>query len=327
MPDDRDVSLWDHLRLVVGARRASSVNIEPVFGCNQRCPMCPTGRRGVSSTLRPRLLEPALLERFLDALDEKCLLVNLYMHGEPLLHPQLDEMIKMTRRRGVQVDTSTNGLLLTPDRAVRLAAAGARKLFLSFDGIREESYERLRGSGYRRVLDNLRSLQAEPRREALPILSIRSVKLDESEEEIQAFLDDCLSSGPVREVVFNAYMEWPGEKAPDFVPPRDDVPGTPCPFVFNALHILTDGTITPCGYDVEGRLAIRRIRRGSLGADGLQLSAFRLLHVLGAHRALGLCRSCSAPRRPTRSITVRSVEYAMLGCAERIDLYRALARL
>ena len=39
--------------------------------------------------------------------------------GEPLLHPELDEIIRAMRQRGVLAAMITNGYLLTPDRVQR----------------------------------------------------------------------------------------------------------------------------------------------------------------------------------------------------------------
>src|SRR6266567_4505177 len=44
--------------------------------------------------------------------------------GEPLLHPELDDIIKAMRRRGLIAGMITNGYLLMPDRVKRLNQAG-----------------------------------------------------------------------------------------------------------------------------------------------------------------------------------------------------------
>src|ERR1700724_535869 len=44
--------------------------------------------------------------------------------GEPLLHPDLDEIISAMRHRGVMACMITNGYLLVPERVQRLNRAG-----------------------------------------------------------------------------------------------------------------------------------------------------------------------------------------------------------
>src|SRR5438094_6818567 len=55
--------------------------------------------------------------------------------GEPLLHPELDEIIRRIRRHGVIAGLITNGYLLTPERIARLNRAGLDHLQISIDNV------------------------------------------------------------------------------------------------------------------------------------------------------------------------------------------------
>src|SRR5580704_16028291 len=55
--------------------------------------------------------------------------------GEPLLHPELEDIIAAMRRRGVLAGMITNGYLLTPDRVQRLNRAGLDHLQISIDNV------------------------------------------------------------------------------------------------------------------------------------------------------------------------------------------------
>ena len=55
--------------------------------------------------------------------------------GEPLLHPDLDEVIKAIRKTGAIAGMITNGYLLMPDRIARLNAAGLDHMQISIDNI------------------------------------------------------------------------------------------------------------------------------------------------------------------------------------------------
>jgi MoaA/NifB/PqqE/SkfB family radical SAM enzyme len=55
--------------------------------------------------------------------------------GEPLLHPELDEIIKGIRRHATLAGLITNGYLLTADRIQRLNAAGLDYLQISIDNV------------------------------------------------------------------------------------------------------------------------------------------------------------------------------------------------
>ena len=53
--------------------------------------------------------------------------------GEPLLHPDLDEILRAIRRHGIIATLITNGYLLTPERIQRLNHAGLEHLQISID--------------------------------------------------------------------------------------------------------------------------------------------------------------------------------------------------
>src|SRR5258706_5620766 len=58
--------------------------------------------------------------------------------GEPLLHPDLDEIISAMRRRGVLACMITNGYLLTPQRVQRLNRAGLDHMQISIDNVKPD---------------------------------------------------------------------------------------------------------------------------------------------------------------------------------------------
>jgi MoaA/NifB/PqqE/SkfB family radical SAM enzyme len=55
--------------------------------------------------------------------------------GEPLLHPELDEIIRAIRSHGAIATIITNGYLLTPERIERLNRAGLEHLQISIDNV------------------------------------------------------------------------------------------------------------------------------------------------------------------------------------------------
>jgi MoaA/NifB/PqqE/SkfB family radical SAM enzyme len=55
--------------------------------------------------------------------------------GEPLLHPDLDELVRRVRVRGMLTGLITNGYLLLPERIRRLNAAGLDHLQISIDNV------------------------------------------------------------------------------------------------------------------------------------------------------------------------------------------------
>jgi len=67
------------------------------------------------------------------------------IRGEPLLSPELPEIVERGSAAGAAVSIITNGSLLTRDKARRLADAGLSTLTVSLDGLRPGTHDHSRG--------------------------------------------------------------------------------------------------------------------------------------------------------------------------------------
>jgi radical SAM protein with 4Fe4S-binding SPASM domain len=116
------------------------LQVEVTNRCNLSCRIC---RHSAVTEMGdfPR----ASLVRLLRSFERPPLEVCLSGLGEPLLHPELESMIADCRdHRIARTIVYTNGTLLRPARADRLAAAGLHELRLSMDGSDAESLQRVR---------------------------------------------------------------------------------------------------------------------------------------------------------------------------------------
>ena len=78
------------------------------------------------------------MHRRLDRLAELGTTIITLSGGEPLLHPELDEIIARIRRHGVMAGMITNGYLLTADRIQRLNQAGLEHMQISIDNVKPD---------------------------------------------------------------------------------------------------------------------------------------------------------------------------------------------
>lgn len=87
--------------------------------------------------------------------------VLLFSGGEPCLRPDLVELMDHAKRQGLRVVLSTNGTLLTPELAARLAAVGLSYVGVSIDG-RREMHDAFRGvpGSFEKSLVGLRNAKA-----------------------------------------------------------------------------------------------------------------------------------------------------------------------
>lgn len=129
--------------------------IDPINICNLRCPLCPTGR-GILARPRGRMTV-ADLKRIVDEIAPYAYRVELYNWGEPLLHPQIFDMIKYVSQRRISVGLSSNLNHLDADMARRLVESGLSQLVVSIDGATQDSYGAYRRRG--KLADVLRNLE------------------------------------------------------------------------------------------------------------------------------------------------------------------------
>jgi len=104
-------------------------HVIPMRRCNLSCAYC----NEFDDHSKPVSLETmrARLDRLAD-LGNSIVTIS---GGEPLLHPDLDEIVRHIRRRGMIAGLITNGYLLTADRVKRLNRAGLDHLQISIDNV------------------------------------------------------------------------------------------------------------------------------------------------------------------------------------------------
>ncbi|MBO0911385.1 MAG: radical SAM protein [Acidobacteria bacterium] len=121
------------LRKVLGALLSTShpllAHIIPVRRCNLACKYC----NEFDDFSKPVPLETMF--RRVDRLAELGTSVVTISGGEPLLHPELDGIIRRIRHHGMVAGMITNGYLLVPERIRRLNRAGLEWLQISIDNV------------------------------------------------------------------------------------------------------------------------------------------------------------------------------------------------
>ncbi len=103
------------------------VHIIPTRRCNLACTYC----NEFDDFSQPVALEE--MKKRLDILADMGTSIITISGGEPLLHQELDELIRHIRRRGMIAGMITNGFLLTKERIEQLNRAGLEHLQISID--------------------------------------------------------------------------------------------------------------------------------------------------------------------------------------------------
>lgn len=116
---------------------------ETTGACNLRCVHC---RREWSKAPPNELTTEEVKTRLIDAVaDAQWHSILVFSGGEPLMRPDLYELIDYTSKRGLIPAVATNATLITDDIAKRLADLGVSRVSVSLDGPCAESHDVFRG--------------------------------------------------------------------------------------------------------------------------------------------------------------------------------------
>jgi MoaA/NifB/PqqE/SkfB family radical SAM enzyme len=141
------------------------VSVIVTNACNLKCVMCPYH----SPVIRPThstdffkevsTMEWSLMEKIANEVGPLQVPVKIGNIEEPLLHPRIVDFIRLCREKGApSAHITSNGLLLTEDKARELLEAGLTSIFISIDGATQETYKRIRGANLEKVEQNVNTL-------------------------------------------------------------------------------------------------------------------------------------------------------------------------
>jgi MoaA/NifB/PqqE/SkfB family radical SAM enzyme len=140
------------------------VKVDVTPQCNLRCTMCIHAK----AHGRPRLEKQHFSSDQIIPLDQYAKLINeikrwtsavsLYYMGEPLMHPQIEDICKITAAAKLNSHMSTNlSFRLSDERIEGILTSGLTHLTVCLDGMTQETYGMTRvGGRIQLVLDNLR---------------------------------------------------------------------------------------------------------------------------------------------------------------------------
>jgi radical SAM protein with 4Fe4S-binding SPASM domain len=265
------------------------LDIEVTSACNLRCPFCAT----TYSKFKDGFMEWKTAKRILDEAGEKGLYACKFnFRGEPLLHKELGRFISYAKKKGIiDVFFNTNAVLLTEEKAKMLIDSGLDRITISFEGVEKSLYERNRvGAKFEEVVANIERLRSV--REKLgasnPKIRVQTVLVPE--------LKDCLDEyvtfwkDKVDQVSYNDM-----EPSVDTVSKKMKTIKSTwiCPFPYQRMTIMWDGTITACKNDYFGKLAFGNVNDLSIKDCWLGfVEELRKTHREGRSHEIEACVEC-----------------------------------
>ena len=280
--------------------------VDPASHCNFKCRFCPTGDLElIQSTGRYQgAMAFDTFKKIIDDLQEfsePVRVLRLYKEGEPLMNKRFAEMVGYARQSDKikRIDTTTNGVLLTPKTSEKVIAAGIDQINISVNGIRNEQFVELVKTkvNFERYVDNIKYLYGI--RGDCEIY-VKAIKENLSEDDQKRFLD---IFGDIADRVFfeHLFPNWPGFD--DDIIPKDCAVGlygdevierSVCPYIFYSTTINSDGSVSLCVQDWARKLVVGSVAEQSVKDIwlGQRINAHRLSHLNGCRKNNATCGQC-----------------------------------
>ena len=128
--------------------------------CNLRCRHCWIAPRFVGTERPHRHLDRELFAAIIEQAIPLGLTGVKLSGGEPLLHPEITEILRFIKVKGLRLTLETNGVLCTQQLADILSAKDGAFVSVSLDGADAETHEWMRGvrGCFEAVLEGVRNL-------------------------------------------------------------------------------------------------------------------------------------------------------------------------
>ena len=232
----------------------------------------------------------------------------LHVLGEPLLHPDLEQILDLCETQGLLVNLTTNATLLRQRQALLLTSPALRQINISLHSAGNTGAG-LAGQEY---LPNIFDFIAKATASTPLFICLRLWNMTKSADpassqhrqsllrQLEAFfslpakLADELTPGqgiPLAPRVFlsqNSRFTWPHAEAPDL-----GQTGT-CRGLRDHVAILVDGTVVPCCLDAEADIRLGNIHAQPLSEILASPRATALYEGLLRRRLVEpLCRRCT----------------------------------
>jgi len=251
------------------------LTIEPTNHCDLRCPHCDTGAN--RSSRHRGFMDLALYEKILIESHGHVVYILLYDQGEPLLHPQLAQMIRLAKSHRFVVACSTNGQRLAEaGMAESLVDSGLNLLIVSADGLTQKTFAHYRRGGDLEKIKTGLQMIRNRRREAgsrSPRLALQFVVMRHNEHELPLVKSNARAWGADGVLIKSAYFST-AEDAAAWMPVNETyrryrVDGGrlirkgrqkgPCRRCWYSAVVHWDGSVVPCCFDKNDDLIMGRM--------------------------------------------------------------------
>lgn len=120
--------------------------MELTNSCNFDCTFCPNDimkrkREKINLQTAKKIIDEIINDKNVNIFTSPDMIVELHVMGEPLLHPDIFEIIKYAEENGIRIYLVTNGSLLTEKTVDKLFDVNLSYLVISYQSADEQSFK------------------------------------------------------------------------------------------------------------------------------------------------------------------------------------------
>jgi radical SAM protein with 4Fe4S-binding SPASM domain len=275
--------------------------IESTNACGMQCRMCPRShmKRSVG------FISLELFEKIASQMKYNKI-VSLHHFGDPLLHPQIGELINILHKYNIQASFSTNPQMLNDKNIAAILDSQLDRLNISLDGATKETYESLRGgiANYELALEGINRLLKEKlrRKSDKPYILISMIEMKDTEKEVSEFKSRWTPESGINEVQIKPFICWDGTDK-DINKMADDShlnksfkkkQDYPCFWPYSRLVILWNGLIVPCCYCYDYQVILGDLNKQTIEEvwNSKTMQNFRKMQIDNNFPEGHLCKLC-----------------------------------
>lgn len=221
--------------------------------------------------------------------------IRLLRWGEPLMHPDIVEMVKIISSYGLLSHITTNGILLDKKMSRNLIDAGLTSINISMQGTTTKEYKLLRNNDYLPLIsENIKQLMKM--KKTNPHVHISTTITDETDEDVKRWKKKWEPYSDSTGVGYTWFRRLKDKSlVKDFLPREHPMKHRfKCIEVMIKLSIDWDGTVSPCCLDYDQQLSIGNIYETNLKDlfNSPQAKAIRTLLSQERQYMFDLCKTC-----------------------------------
>jgi radical SAM protein with 4Fe4S-binding SPASM domain len=269
------------------------LQIEPSSICNYRCIFCFETDKTFTSKKNGHMgsMSLDLFKRIIDNVEGKIEFITLASRGEPLVSKNINEMLKYTRDKFLNLKLNTNASMLDEKKCHSILSGGVKTIIFSADAADEKLYSKLRVNGsLKKVLENIERFQKirdtqYPNVKIISRVSGVRISKEQKFEKMKSFWGSL-----VDQVAFVDYNPWENT----YLKEANDIK-TPCSDLWRRMFIWWDGKANPCDTDYKSVLSTGNFSENNI-SDLWNSKAYNLLrnqHLNKLRLKVKPCQSCT----------------------------------